>query len=69
MWLWWWWWWWCAWIRPWKKDGAKDLLDVFKHWKPWIPPKREQGFQQAREREREREIDDDDDDDASHSLP
>ena len=42
---------------PWKKDGAKDLLDVFKHWKPWIPPKREQGFQQARERERERERD------------
>lgn len=31
----------------WKKDGAKDLLDVFKHWKPWIPPKREQGFQQG----------------------
>jgi hypothetical protein len=31
----------------WKKDGAKDLREVFSHWKPWIPPKREQGFQQG----------------------
>ena len=34
-------------IARWRKDGAKDLLDVFSHWKPWIPPKREQGFQQG----------------------
>ena len=31
----------------WSKDGAKDLFDVLKRWKPWIPPKPEQGFQQG----------------------
>jgi len=31
----------------WNKDGAKDLIGVLKRWKPWIPPKPEQGFQQG----------------------
>ena len=31
----------------WNKDGAKDLFDVLKRWKPWTPPKPEQGFQQG----------------------
>jgi hypothetical protein len=34
-------------VARWKKDGAKDLLDVLSHWKPWIPPNPEQGFQQG----------------------
>ena len=33
--------------RRWREDGAKDLLDVLRRWKPWIPPKPEQGFQQG----------------------
>lgn len=31
----------------WQKDGARDLLGVLRRWKPWIPPKPEQGFQQG----------------------
>ena len=30
-----------------RKDGAADLIGVLKRWKPWIPPKPEQGFQQG----------------------
>jgi peroxiredoxin len=30
-----------------QKDGAKTLLGVLKRWKPWLPPKQEQGFQQG----------------------
>ena len=30
-----------------RKDRAADLIGVLKRWKPWIPPKREQGFQQG----------------------
>lgn len=30
-----------------RKDGAADLMGVLKRWKPWIPPKPEQGFQQG----------------------
>tara|TARA_B110000977_G_scaffold199226_2_gene286007 strand:+ start:6244 stop:6699 length:456 start_codon:yes stop_codon:yes gene_type:complete len=30
-----------------KKDCAKDLIGVLTRWKPWIPPKPEQGFQQG----------------------
>ena len=30
-----------------KKDGAKDLVDALGRWKPWIPPKLEQGLQQG----------------------
>ncbi|GAB5367469.1 hypothetical protein AAMO2058_001232800 [Amorphochlora amoebiformis] len=29
------------------KDGAKDLLEATKRWKPWIPPKLDQGLQQG----------------------
>ena len=31
----------------WKKNGASDLREVLARWKPWIPPKPEQGFQQG----------------------
>ena len=30
-----------------RRDGAADLLGVLKRWKPWVPPKPEQGFQQG----------------------
>mmetsp|Transcript_9912 Transcript_9912/g.13800 ORF Transcript_9912/g.13800 Transcript_9912/m.13800 type:complete len:82 (-) Transcript_9912:269-514(-) len=30
-----------------KRDGAKDMLDALQRWKPWIPPKLEQGLQQG----------------------
>ena len=30
-------------MERWNKDGAKDLIGVLKRWKPWIPPKPEQG--------------------------
>ena len=30
-----------------QRDGAADLLGVLRRWKPWIPPKPEQGFQQG----------------------
>jgi len=30
-----------------RKDGAKDLLDALGRWKPWLPPKSDQGFQQG----------------------
>jgi hypothetical protein len=29
------------------KDGAKDLKEILTRWKPWIPPKLEQGLQQG----------------------
>ena len=29
------------------KDGAKDLKGIMPRWKPWIPPKLEQGLQQG----------------------
>jgi hypothetical protein len=29
------------------KDGAKDLTEVMKRWKPWLPPKANQGLQQV----------------------
>lgn len=29
------------------KDGAEDLRDIMPRWKPWIPPKLEQGLQQG----------------------
>jgi len=34
-------------LERWQKDGATDLIEVLKKWKPWIPPKAEQGFQQG----------------------
>jgi len=34
-------------VERWRKDGAKDLINVLKRWKPWTPPKPEQGFQQG----------------------
>ena len=30
-----------------KNDNAKDLLDATKRWKPWLPPKSDQGLQQG----------------------
>uniref|UniRef100_A0A7S2TNB7 Uncharacterized protein n=1 Tax=Lotharella oceanica TaxID=641309 RepID=A0A7S2TNB7_9EUKA len=30
-----------------QKDGAKDLVEAVQRWKPWIPPKLDQGFQQG----------------------
>ena len=29
-------------MERWRKDGAKDLINVLKRWKPWTPPKPEQ---------------------------
>lgn len=29
------------------KDGAKDLKEILPRWKPWIPPKLNQGLQQG----------------------
>ena len=28
-------------------DGAKDLIDATSRWKPWLPPKSDQGLQQG----------------------
>lgn len=30
-----------------EKDGAADLQDIMPRWKPWIPPKLDQGLQQG----------------------
>ena len=30
-----------------RKDSAKDLLEATKRWKPWLPPKNDQGLQQG----------------------
>ena len=30
-----------------QKDGAKDLLDATARWRPWLPPKSDQGLQQG----------------------
>lgn len=30
-----------------QKDGAKDLTAALSRWKPWIPPKLDQGLQQG----------------------
>jgi len=30
-----------------QKDGAKDLVEAVQRWKPWIPPKLDQGLQQG----------------------
>lgn len=30
-----------------EKDGASDLRDVLPRWKPWLPPKADQGLQQG----------------------
>lgn len=30
-----------------KKDGAKDLIEATSRWKPWLPPKNDQGLQQG----------------------
>ena len=30
-----------------RKDGAADLIDATKRWKPWLPPKNDQGLQQG----------------------
>ena len=30
-----------------KDDGAKDLVAALSRWRPWIPPKLEQGLQQG----------------------
>jgi len=29
------------------KDSAKDLVEATKRWKPWLPPKSDQGLQQG----------------------
>mmetsp|Transcript_7772 Transcript_7772/g.18615 ORF Transcript_7772/g.18615 Transcript_7772/m.18615 type:complete len:113 (-) Transcript_7772:247-585(-) len=29
------------------QDGAKDLREILPRWKPWIPPKLDQGLQQG----------------------
>lgn len=34
-------------LRRWTKDGAKDLLGVLRRWKPWLPPRPDQGYQQG----------------------
>ena len=34
-------------LKRWNKDGAKDLLGVLKRWKPWLPPRPDQGYQQG----------------------
>mmetsp|Transcript_42637 Transcript_42637/g.68584 ORF Transcript_42637/g.68584 Transcript_42637/m.68584 type:complete len:86 (+) Transcript_42637:558-815(+) len=34
-------------VERWQKDGAKDLVEVLSHWRPWLPPRPEQGFQQG----------------------
>ena len=31
-----------------KAGGMSDLKDVMGRWKPWIPPKQDQAFQQVR---------------------
>ena len=30
-----------------EKDGAEELRDVMPRWKPWIPPRLDQGLQQG----------------------
>jgi len=30
-----------------EKDAAKDLREIMPRWKPWIPPKLDQGLQQG----------------------
>lgn len=30
-----------------KSDGMADLKDILSRWKPWIPPKQDQAFQQG----------------------
>lgn len=30
-----------------KRDGAKDMVTALQRWKPWIPPKLDQGLQQG----------------------
>jgi len=30
-----------------QKDGAADLIEATKRWKPWLPPKSDQGLQQG----------------------
>ena len=30
-----------------QKDGASDLIEATKRWKPWLPPKNDQGLQQG----------------------
>lgn len=30
-----------------QKDGAKDLIAATSRWKPWLPPKSDQGLQQG----------------------
>jgi len=30
-----------------QKDGAADMLSALQRWKPWIPPKLDQGLQQG----------------------
>jgi hypothetical protein len=30
-----------------KSDGMADLKDILSRWKPWIPPKQDQAFQQV----------------------
>lgn len=32
---------------PTPQDGARDLTQVMKKWKPWLPPKANQGLQQG----------------------
>lgn len=34
-------------LRRWNKDGARDLLGVLRRWKPWLPPRPDQGYQQG----------------------
>lgn len=34
-------------LARWKDNGAKDLLGVLKRWKPWLPPRPDQGYQQG----------------------
>ena len=30
-----------------EKDGAEDLREILPRWKPWLPPKADQGLQQG----------------------
>ena len=30
-----------------EKNGASDLVQVLMRWKPWLPPRQDQGFQQG----------------------